>query len=338
MRYIDAFNHFFPKKIWGMLMGLDGVRDSGLGKRIQSVPCLFDLRERLRIIDQFKTYHYSQILSLGPLEPFGVAALNLAAVGNDGMAELVRGHPDYFSGFVASLPMQNAEAAAHEAERAFDELGANGLQVHSNINGVPLDDERFFPVFEIAAKRGKPVLLHPTRGAGFADYATENSSKFEIWWAFGWPYETSAAMARMVFSGLLDKLPELTVVAHHLGGIVPYVEGRIDFGWRELGTRTAGQDYGILLKSLKKTPIEYFKSFYADSVTFGSRSAMVCGLDFYGADKVLFASDCPFDPEKGPGYIRDTIAVLARLEIPQNDLEKICYKNAEKLFKLKPAF
>jgi predicted TIM-barrel fold metal-dependent hydrolase len=167
------------------------------------------------------------------------------------------------------------------------------------------------------------------------DYKSEDKSKYEIWWTFGWPYETSAAMARIVFSGMLDKLPELKIVAHHLGAMVPYFEGRVGPGWDQLGKRTSDEDYSVVLKNLKKRPFDYFKDFYADTATFGARPAMECGLAFYGQDKVLFASDCPFDPEKGPGYIRETIAVLESIDMPQEMREKIAYKNAEELFGLK---
>ncbi len=334
MRTIDVFNHFFPERIWAALRDLDGFKRSGLGKRLQSVSCLYDRDERLALIERFKAWNYSQILSLGPLDPFGSEALGLAGIGNDGMAELVRDHPGQFSGFVASLPMHRPEEALREAERAFDTLGANGLQVHSNVEGIALDHESFFPIFELAARRGKPVLLHPTRSAAFADYATEAGSKYEIWWAFGWPYETSAAMARMVFSGLFDRLPDLKVVAHHLGGIVPYLGGRIEAGWREAGSRTSDQEAGALPKPLRKPAIAYFKGFHADALSFGSPAAFVCGLDFFGPDQVLFASDCPFDPEKGPGYIRDTIAVIEGAGLSDEDRAKISHGNAERLFKL----
>jgi aminocarboxymuconate-semialdehyde decarboxylase len=141
-------------------------------------------------------------------------------------------------------------------------------------------------------------------------------------------------MARLVFSGIMDKMPNLKVLSHHLGAMVPYFEGRVGPGWDQLGKRTSDEDYVTLLKNMKKRPLDYFKDFYADSATFGSRSATVCGLDFYGADKVLFASDCPFDPEGGTGYIRETIAILEGLELSQEDREKICYKNALKLFRM----
>jgi predicted TIM-barrel fold metal-dependent hydrolase len=337
MRYIDAFNHFFPKKIWNMLLNLEGAKGHDIGKRMRGIPCIYDLDERFRVMDKFKAHDYTQILSLGmpPLEKLGSDSVDLAKAGNDGMAELVRDYPDRFTGFVASLPMHLPDDAVREAERAFVELGANGLQIHSNVNGAPLDEERFFPIFEAAAKHNKPILLHPVRSSSLTDYLTEDKSKYEIWWTFGWPYETSVAMARMVFSGLLDRLPDLKVMAHHLGAMVPYFEGRVGPGWDQLGARTSDEDLGAVLKALKKRPLDYFKDFYADSATFGSRSATICGLDFYGADRVLFASDCPFDPERGPGYIRDTIAVLESLDLSPLDRDKICHGNAEKLFGLK---
>ncbi|MGG2199923.1 MULTISPECIES: amidohydrolase family protein [Paenibacillus] len=155
-----------------------------------------------------------------------------------------------------------------------------------------------------------------------------------MWWTFGWPYETSAAMARLVFSGIMDRLPQLKLLAHHMGAMVPYFEGRVGPGWDQLGKRTSDEDLTLVLKGLKRRPFDYFKDFYADTAVFGSRAATLCGLEFYGADKVLFASDSPFDPEKGVGYIRDTITVLNSIDLSMEDREKICYRNAGKLFGL----
>ena len=338
MRYIDAFNHFFPKRLWDKMLASEGAaRD--IGKRMRGIPCIYDLDERFRVMDLFKDKNYTQILSLGspPLEAIGSpdVTTELARLGNDGMAELVEKYPDRFSGYVASLPMNNPKAAVKEAERAFTQAGANGLQIHSNVNGAPLDEPQFLPVFEIAAQYNKPILLHPSRGADMPDYKTETKSKYEIWWTFGWPYETSVAMARMAFSGMMDRLPNLKVLAHHMGAMVPYFEGRVGPGMDQLGKRTSDEDLSLVLKRLKKRPFDYFKDFYADTAVFGSRAATVCGLDFYHPDKVLFASDSPFDPERGPGYIRDTIKVLESIEMPQDRREKICFRNAEQLFSLR---
>jgi uncharacterized protein len=337
MRYIDAFNHFFPKRLWDKMLAAEGTaRD--IGKRMRGIPCIYDLDERFRVMDLFRDKNYTQILSLGmpPLEALGTpqVATEFAQLGNDGMAELVDKHPDRFSGYVASLPMNDPDAAVKEAERAFTQAGANGLQLHTNINGAPLDEPQYLPVFELAAQYAKPILLHPSRGADMPDYKTESKSKYEIWWTFGWPYETSAAMARLVFSGMLDRLPDLKILAHHMGAMVPYFEGRVGPGMDQLGKRTSDEDLSLVLKRLKKRPFDYFKDFYADTAVFGSRSATVCGLDFYHPDKVLFASDSPFDPERGPGYIRDTIAVLESIEMPADRRERIGFRNAQQLFGL----
>ena len=338
MRYIDAFNHFFPRAFFDKLMTIPRT-EREIGKRVRNIPAIYDLDERKRVVEMFAEKNYSQVLSISqpPLEEMGDPAFcgELSKMGTDGLAELCDKYPKHFSGFVATLAM-NDPNAPKEAERAF-KMGAGGLQLYTNVNGRPLDEPEFFGVFEMAAKYDRPILLHPARGADMPDYKSEDKSKFEIWWTFGWPYETSAAMARLVFSGMFDKLPGLKVMAHHLGAMVPYFEGRVGPGWDQLGKRTTDEDYSGILKGLKKPHLEYFKDFYADSAVFGSRKATVCGLDFYGADKVLFASDCPFDPERGPGYIRETIKVLESLELSQEDREKISYKNAQKLFGLDPS-
>ena len=338
MQYIDAFCHFFPKKLWDKMLSAEGsARD--IGKRMRGVPCLYDLDERFRCMDLFKDKNYTQILSLGmpPMEALGgpQESLEYCKLANDGLAELVDKYPDRFAGYVAALPMHAPDLAVKEAERSFKELHANGVQLHSNVNGAPLDEERFFPIFEEIAKHDRPVLLHPSRGADMTDYKTESKSRYEIWWTFGWPYETSAAMARMVFSGLLDRLPNMNVLAHHMGAMVPYFEGRVGPGWDQLGKRTSDEDLTLVLKRLKKRPFDYFKDFYADTAVFGSRAATLCGLDFYGSERVLFASDSPFDPERGPGYIRDTIKVLESIEMPDEKREAISFRNAQRLFKLR---
>jgi len=206
------------------------------------------------------------------------------------------------------------------------------VQIFSNIDGKPLDLPEFQPIFDTMAAYDLPIFLHPARGANFPDYLTEKKSQYEMWWAFGWPYETSVAMARIAFAGLFDKHPQLKIIAHHYGAMIPFFEGRIGPGLDQLGARTSGFDKATL--KFKKRPFDYFKMFYADTAVFVSRAATVCGLEFFGVDRTVFASDAPFDPEKGPMYVRETIRVLESLELPPADLAKIFHGNAEKLLKL----
>jgi aminocarboxymuconate-semialdehyde decarboxylase len=332
---IDVFNHIFPQPFFERLQQV--VVNRGAIKRWLHIPFLHDVDVRFRMLDEFGD-EYRQILSLSapPIEsinPDPQITLDLARLANDTQAELVRKYPDRFPGFIASLPLNDPDASIRELERAVTELDALGVQVFSNVNGLPLDDERFFPLFEAAHRLERPVLLHPARGAKFADYPGEEKSKYEIWWTFGWPYETSAAMQRLIFSRLFDRLPGIRIVAHHLGAMVPYFEGRVGFGLDQLGARTADEDYEALRRSLPRRPIDYFKMFWADTAVFGSRAATICGLSFFGTDQVVFASDAPFDPEGGPMYIRETIRVIDGLDISGADRRKIYQTNAERLFR-----
>jgi aminocarboxymuconate-semialdehyde decarboxylase len=283
---------------------------------------------------------YQQILSIAtpPIEAFAPAdAIDLARIANDGMAELVQRYPDRFPGFVASLPLNDAEASMRELHRALRDLGARGIQVFSNVNGRPLDRPEYLALFDAMAEYDLPVWLHPYRGAEMPDYATEDRSQYEIWWTFGWPYETSVAMSRLVFAGLFDRHPAIKIITHHLGAMAPYFAGRVGPGWDQLGTRTSGQDYGAVLRRLQKRPIDYFRMFYGDTALFGAYDATVCGLQFFGVDRVVFASDAPFDPERGPMYIRETIGVIDRLPITDAERQQIYWRNAHRLLKLSPA-
>jgi uncharacterized protein len=328
---IDAFNHFFPKKYFDMLLDA-GLPD--IGKRVSEVPALHNLKARLKIIDSFPDYAQVLSLPMPTLEALGKGnpkmALEFAKVGNDGMGELCAKHPDHFPAFIAQTPMTTKDAGVAETERAINELGAIGTQIFTNVGGKPLDRPEFAPFFAAMERLDKPIWIHPARAANFPDYLSEKKSLYEIWWALGWSYETTAAMARLVFSKTLDRHPKLKVIVHHFGGLAPMLEGRIGPGWDQLGARTSDEDYVKLRKSLKKRPIDYFKqNFYADSAVFGSDAGTVCGLAFFPIDKVIFASDCPFDPEKGPGYIRETLRILESVKLTKAQRDKIYYKNLE---------
>jgi aminocarboxymuconate-semialdehyde decarboxylase len=139
-------------------------------------------------------------------------------------------------------------------------------------------------------------------------------------------------MARMVFSKTLDKYPDLKLIVHHFGGIVPMLEGRIGPGWDQLGARTSDEDLHALLGQLKKRPLDYFKhSFYADTAVFGGEPATRAGFEFYDLDKIVFASDCPFDPEKGTMYIRETLRIIEEHKMPAADKEKVWHGNLERM-------
>ncbi len=337
MLKIDVYNHIFPQKYFDKMVEVKPDHKD-IGKRVRNIPVLTDLDLRFRMLDEFGD-DYRQVLSIAapPLEILGSPEVtpDLARIANDEMARLVDRY-DRFVGFTASLPLNNISASVDEIDRAVVTLGANGVQMFTNVNGKPLDSPDLAPIFERMAEHDLPIWVHPTRKANFSDYPeVEDKSKYEIWWTFGWPFDTSAMMARLVFSGTFDRFPNLKVITHHMGGMVPYFEGRVGPGWDQLGARTSDEDLSLILKQLKKRPLDYFKQFYADTAVFGSASATRCGLDFFGAGHVLFASDSPFDPERGPGYIRETIEIVDKLEISAGERSQIYQDNALNLLRLK---
>ena len=327
---IDAYTHFIPEKFFNKIVE-SGHAD--IGKRVREIPCIHDLEIRRRIVGGFADY--AQILSypMPPLEALakGAQIEEYAKLVNDGFAEICAQYPDQFPGWVAQAPMAAPDAGVRECERALKN-GALGIQINTNIAGMPLDHPDFDPFFAAMNRLNKPIWMHPARAANFPDYLTEKKSKYEIWWTLGWSYETAAAMSRLVFSGILDKYPNVRIITHHFGGIVPMLEGRIGPGWDQLGARTSDEDLSLVLKRLKKRPLDYFKhDFYADTAVFGGVPATHAGLAFYDLDKIVFASDCPFDPEKGTMYTRETLRILDGLDMPKADKEKIFHGNLETL-------
>jgi len=334
---IDIFNHFYPKRFYDQYVNL-GASFKDMGKRVQAISHIADIDQRLRAMDEWPDLRQVLTLPQPPVETLAGPDKTpaMARMANDGFAELVQKHPDRFIAFGACVPMNNPDATLKEMDRAITQLGAKGIQLYTNINGKALDAPEFQPVFGEMARRNLPIWLHPTRGADFSDYATEDKSQYEIWWTFGWPYETSAAMARLVFSGLFDRHPGIKIITHHGGAMIPFFEGRVGYGWDQLGKRTSDVDYGALLRSMKKRPVEYFRGFLADTAMFGALAGTRCSLDFFGVDQVLFASDMPFEPTPGL-YVRETIRVIESLDLTPDQKDRIYRRNAERILNLTAA-
>ena len=328
---IDAYTHFFPKKFFDRLAEVaSDYRD--MGKRVRSLPALYDLDVRKKIVDGHRDYQ--QILSYPqpPIEKFARSPAHIdefCRMINDGFAELCEKEKDHFPGWVGHVSLAAADAGVAEAQRAVKQ-GALGVQIYTNVNGKPLDLPEFLPFWDKMNELRIPVWLHPARGAETPDYITEQKSLYEIWWTFGWSYETATAMMRLVYSKIMDTHPDLKIITHHFGGIVPMLEGRIGPGNDVMGSRTSDTDYVSLRKGLKKRVLDYFKQdFWADTAVFTAEPATRAGLEFFPRDKVVFASDCPFDPEGGTMYPRETLRILEKIELSKEDRDRINYKNLE---------
>ena len=151
------------------------------------------------------------------------------------------------------------------------ELGALGAQIYTHVHGRAMDAAEFDPFYARVAELGGLLQVHPCRSSAWADYPTEERSKFEIWWTFGWEYDLSAFMARIVFSGVLERHPDLKLLIHHGGSMVPHFAGRVGPGWDQLGARTPETRRTTSTGyPLTKRPVDYFKMMYADTAMFGA--------------------------------------------------------------------
>ena len=331
---IDIFNHFMPKAYLERLGDL--IPGHVAVTAFPRLHTLCDIDARLALLDEFPGLQ--QVLSLAnpPLELVAAAdqTPGLARIANDALAELCRRHPDRFPAFVASLPMNNVEASLAEIDRAVNTLGARGVQVFTNVAGRPLSAPEFRPVFRRMTEHDLPVWVHPMRGPNFPDYASEQGSDAEIWFSFGWPYETTACMTRLIYSGLFDELPDLKIITHHMGGMIPFFAGRITLGFRQIFFGTPEKNPAAEEAGLKHPPLDYYKMLYADTALNGEVAATRCGHAFFGTSSCLFATDAPFDAEHGRGLIRNTIRAIEALPITPGRREMIFAGNARELLRL----
>jgi aminocarboxymuconate-semialdehyde decarboxylase len=323
MRKIDAFAHILPRPYLERLeRHLESTMSaSQLRYYREGVfgfdDVLTDLDARWRRIERYGDYRQVLVLAVPPLEEVGppAVAMEFARLANEEMAELVLRHPDRFVGFAAALPLNDAEASVAEAERAVRELGALGVQLFTNVEGIPLDDLRFDPILSQVERLGATAWLHPTRNAGWPDYPSEARSDYGLWWSLGWPYETAAALARLVYSGRMEAHPNLRVLAHHGGGMVPHFAARL----------AMGPGYRQTKDLLPRPALEYFRRFYADTALFGAPHAVRCVIEFFGPGHVLFGTDIPLGP---PDAVEATIADLEAAGLSASELSDIYAGNA----------
>jgi predicted TIM-barrel fold metal-dependent hydrolase len=328
---IDIFCHIIPQKY---LEAVRKMAPSGIPQQIliESTPTLTDLNVRFQIMDKYPDLIQVLTLASPPIEAVAgfKDSAELAKIANNEMAELVSKYPQRFIAAVGSLPMNNVDAAIKELDRVINELKFRGIQIYTNINGKPIDSPEFIPIYQRMAQLNLPIWLHPKREFDTPDYVTEKRSKYLMNSIFGWPHETSLAMGRFVFSGILEDYPNLKIITHHCGGMVPYFWDRI-----------IGQyDYVTLYLKLKwkrpllRHPIEYFRLFYNDTAVYGNTDALMCAYKILGGDRLLFGTDMPYDNEIGNRFIRETIRSVEEMDIPAADKKKIYEDNARRLLRL----
>ncbi len=306
MNTVDVHEHVIPPALVERLRegtAPDGIRldESGedpwvvhpQGYRYPLASSFHDVQARLTAMDQLGVE--TAVLSIAP--PFLLydiapeEAVSSAQLINDALAEMVAQAPDRFVA-VATLPMQDPDAAAKELRRATGELGLRGAQLGSHIDGTPLDDEWFRPVLHAAEDLGAPLILHP-----YYVGSTPGLDDFYLTNLEGNPWQTALAASRLIFSGTLDALPDLDLLLVHGGGHLLYQIGRLDHGHK---VRSEA-------RGCSEAPSGYLRRFHYDTLTHRPESTAWL-IDQVGSDRVAYGTDLPFD--MGGGSLQEQLGAL----------------------------
>ncbi|MCL5961493.1 MAG: amidohydrolase family protein [Chloroflexi bacterium] len=235
----------------------------------------------------------------------------LTRAANDGLAAARDRFPDRFM-CLATVPAELPEAAVEELDRAIKQLGMNGLMLGANIHGVPLSSPQLQPLFEKADSLGIPVMLHPGEPPGI-----EAAMEYDLASLVAYIFDSTLATTRMILSGMFDRYKNMKFVAPHLGGALPYIIGRVDWGFEvKPGARSV----------ISTPPSKYLKNIYTDVVNFHVPS-LRCAIETIGLDRLVLGSDYP--PVRD-GMARALASVRA-LGLSEEDEEKIFSLNAKRL-------
>jgi predicted TIM-barrel fold metal-dependent hydrolase len=293
---------------------------------------LYNLDLRFRIMDRHEGLMH--VLTMCTLFTEKIVAagksVEAARIANDSLAELVARYPDRFPAAIAALPLDNVEASLEEIDRAINDLRLRGVQITTPIYDHPIDAPEYWPIYEKMEKYNLPIWIHPVREHDYADYRTENRSLYRIAGMLGWPYETTVAMVRLAMSGVLEKFPNIKFITHHCGAMVPYFAERIT----QFLDSDEARGQARYRQGLTRAPLEYLRMFYNDTALYGNAPGLMCAHAFFGAERLLFGTDLPFDNQLGARVTRQTIDAIDEMEISEDERRLIYEGNARKLLRL----
>ncbi len=289
MTVIDFHNHFYPPQYLAALQaGPSNIEvtfdadDNPLlhypGDYNIIVPGHRDIALRETVLDEIGIG--KQVLTFtspGTHIETPTQAVMLARMVNDALASIVAERGDRFTA-LATLPLNDPNASLEEFERVTGELGFRGVMVFSNINGVPLSDERFWPLYERADESNAVFYIHPIHPVG-----VEAMTDYWLMPLVGFTFDTTLAAAKLVFSGVTERFARIRWVLAHLGGAIPYLAERLDRGYYA---------FKECRQNINRPPTEYLKDFYYDTVNFDTK-ALQLAIDFAGVDHLVAGSDYP---------------------------------------------
>lgn len=323
---LDFHNHFFPSEYLNELT--KGEADASVETDDQGRTIMVTDGDYNIIVEQ----HHNPVARMSAMDAAGIdmqcltmtvpgvhserpsIGVRLAQVVNDGFAQIVADHPDRFTA-LAALPLQDAQAAVAELERAVTQGNLNGGTLFTHFNGVQLDDPSLWPLYEKACALDVPLFVHPIVPAHIGAMRDYRIVAIE-----GFLFETSVAVSRMIFSGLLERYPNLTLILAHMGGTLPFLAERMDHGF---------EVYPECREKLSAPPSHTLRNMYMDTFPHAPK-AIEFAINFAGADKLLMGSDYPHQIGDLPG----AVSTIQDLDVSAEDKALILGGNAKRVLKV----
>jgi predicted TIM-barrel fold metal-dependent hydrolase len=245
-------------------------------------------------------------------------ASEICKISNDALGKIALAYPERFIPF-AVVSLLDVKGALRELDRAVGQWGCRGVTIGTNHDNLGLDDPRNFLFFEKVSELDLPVFLHPMAWHSY-DLVEEDPAVMRL---FGWPFDTTLAVLRLVVSGTMERFPALKIVTHHLGGgMFPFYSNRFNIKLPNLR------------HTLKRPVSESLERIYGDTAVDGTAAALPCGHAFFGTRRMLFGTDYPFSPENGEVYLRENLRIVKEMDLPEQDKARILGGNAKELLKL----
>lgn len=302
----------------------DRYRSLGLGQQFKHPEEILNTEFRLEHMRKYGVdmqvlvpASEAQLVSLGCTDQ---EIQDICTHSNTAAYEVCKAYPDKFV-FFGLFSLANVGGGLKEVDRCIEELGCRGFTTATNHKGIGLDSPEYFPFYEKLVKNDLPLFLHPVHWESYG--LVDMKKGWRMMHVFGWPFDTTQAVWRLIFGGVLDRFPELKIVTHHLGGMLPYYSRRIEV------------NYQMFLKDDLPKPIgEYWGGIYGDTALDGTVASFPCGYAFFGPDRMLFGTDYPMGPEDGEFFIRENLNGVGAMDIPREAREKILGGNAARLLKM----
>jgi aminocarboxymuconate-semialdehyde decarboxylase len=316
MRSIDAHAHWAPEAYVRLVEKLGRSASGG-----PLNPLMFDLTQRLEWMDSRRVEMH--VLTLSGSMPWQWAsqdaANQLARIVNDAAIEAHKTWPNRFVAGIA-MPMRDPVAALRELDRVAREPGIRAVHLPNSVeNRDYIFEPEYLPILARCEELRYPLLFHPLDGLeNHYGGETRLAGATFMYNSLGFPFDTATTAAKFIFSGLLDRFPELDIVLPHSGGCFPYIAGRIEHSIKKGATNIV----------LKQPFRDYIRRFHYDTLAYYPETLRFM-IELVGSDRVVIGTD-----NYAKMDVEQPNALVEALKLPTDDLERVLRGNAKKLFKL----